>query len=84
MENNQENKNKNGSKFNAYWIYGVVALFLIGLQFMPMASNTSEPINFEKFAKMAQKSSFFWLSTKIAYIRPKGFSQKTLFFKNQS
>ena len=55
MENNQENKNRNNSKFNAYWIYGVVALFLIGLQFMPMASNTSEPINFEKFAGMALK-----------------------------
>lgn len=55
MENNQENKNKNNSKLNAYWIYGVVALFLIGLQFMPMASNTSEPINFEKFAEMATR-----------------------------
>lgn len=53
MENNQENKNKNNSKFNAYWIYGVVALFLIGVQFLPMTSSTSEPINFEKFADMA-------------------------------
>ncbi len=55
MENNQENKNQNNSKFNAYWVFGVAALFLIGLQFMPLASYTSEPITFEKFADMATK-----------------------------
>ena len=44
MENNNQenkgnnnNKNENESKFNAYWIYGVVALFLVGLQFLPIA-----------------------------------------------
>jgi ATP-dependent metalloprotease FtsH len=53
--NNQENKNKNrnNSKFNAYWIYAVVALFLIGLQFINLPGNTSEPITFEKFTEMA-------------------------------
>ncbi|TAK36799.1 MAG: ATP-dependent metallopeptidase FtsH/Yme1/Tma family protein [Saprospiraceae bacterium] len=56
MENNNQenkNKNKNTSKFNAYWIYAVVALFLIGLQFINLPSNTSEPITFEKFTEMA-------------------------------
>jgi AFG3 family protein len=54
MENNQENKNKNGSKFNAYWIYGVVALFLIALQLINLPSSASDPITFEEFAVMAK------------------------------
>ncbi|MCB0521578.1 MAG: ATP-dependent metallopeptidase FtsH/Yme1/Tma family protein [Lewinellaceae bacterium] len=54
MENNQDNKNKNNSKFNAYWIYGVVALFLLGLQFINLPSSSSDPITFEKFEKMAE------------------------------
>ncbi|MCC6727467.1 MAG: AAA family ATPase, partial [Saprospiraceae bacterium] len=53
MENNQENKN--GTKFNPYWIYGVLALFFIGLNFLPITSSTSEPITFEKFATMAKE-----------------------------
>ncbi len=53
MENNQENKN--GTKFNPYWIYGVLALFFIGLNFLPITSSTSEPINFEKFAAMSKE-----------------------------
>lgn len=52
MENNQDNKN--GAKFNPYWIYGVLALFFIGLNFLPITGSTSDPINFEKFAEMAK------------------------------
>ncbi len=54
MENNQDN-NKNSAKFNPYWIYGVLALFFIGLNFLPITGNTSEPINFEKFAEMVNE-----------------------------
>ncbi len=54
MENNPDN-NKNGAKFNPYWIYGVLALFFIGLNFLPITGSTSEPINFEKFAEMAKE-----------------------------
>jgi cell division protease FtsH len=53
MENNQDN-NKNGAKFNPYWIYGVLALFFIGLNFLPITGSTSDPINFQKFAEMAK------------------------------
>ncbi|MCF8246017.1 MAG: ATP-dependent zinc metalloprotease FtsH [Saprospiraceae bacterium] len=52
MENNQDNKNS--TKFNPYWIYGVLALFFIGLNFLPISGSTSDPINFEKFADMAK------------------------------
>ncbi len=55
MENNQDNNNKNGSKFNAYWIYGVVALFLIALQLVNLPSAASDPITFEQFAEMARE-----------------------------
>ncbi len=54
MENNQENKNKNGSKSYAYWIYGVVALLLVALQFINLPNAPNEPINFERFAEMAR------------------------------
>jgi cell division protease FtsH len=54
MENNQENKNKDGSKFNAYWIYGVVALFLLGLQFINLPDSNNKPIDFTRFAQMAK------------------------------
>jgi len=53
MENNQDNKN--GAKFNPYWIYGVLALFFIGLNFLPITGSNSEPINFERFAEMAKQ-----------------------------
>ena len=53
--NNQENKNKNPSKFNAYWIYGVVAVVLLGLQLVNLPSKSSEPITFDKFEEMARK-----------------------------
>ncbi len=52
-ENNEGKNNNNGSRFNAYWIYGVVALFLLGLQFINLPNSTSEPITFDKFSKMA-------------------------------
>ena len=71
MENNQDNKNKNSSKFNAYWIYGVVALFLLGLQFINLPSSNSEPITFEKFAKMAESGDVEKLEVvnqKYAYV----------------
>lgn len=53
-KNNQDKKNKNDSKFNAYWIYGVVALFLVGLQFIPLPNSSNEPINFQRFSEMAK------------------------------
>jgi cell division protease FtsH len=67
-----ENKNNNnGSKFNAYWIYGVIALFFLGLQFINLPNSTSEPITFERFAKMARAGDVEKLeiiNTKYAYV----------------
>ncbi len=57
MENNkQENKNpKNGgNRYTTYWIYAVIAIFLLGLQFINLPGSTSDPITFDRFAKMAK------------------------------
>ncbi len=54
QDNNKNNDNKNDSKFNAYWIYGVVALFLIGLQFLPITDTGNEDITYEKFKSLAE------------------------------
>ena len=63
--NNQENKNDQNndnkkkdddSQFNAYWIYAIVALFLVGLQFLPFTTETSkEDFTFEKFKELVDK-----------------------------
>lgn len=55
MEDNkkpEENK-PNGPKVNSsYWIYGIIALFLVGLNFFLTSNSVSQPMNFERFAKM--------------------------------
>jgi cell division protease FtsH len=56
MENNEENKNKNGgSRFQTYWIYGVVALILIALQLVNLPNAANEPITFEQFVDMVRE-----------------------------
>ena len=55
MEENKKNDNKPvGPKFNTYWIYGLIALFLIALNFYQLSSASSDPINFTRFAQMAR------------------------------
>lgn len=87
MENNQENNNKNGSKFNAYWIYGVVALFLLGLQFLNLPSSSSDPITFEKFAEMAREgdvAKFEIINQKLAQVYLKEAALKKEKYKDAS
>ena len=51
MENNKENKN-NTPRFNSYWIYGLVALFLLALNFYSLSSANQEEINWSRFEEM--------------------------------
>jgi AFG3 family protein len=44
--------NKNGFKFNSYWIYGLIALFLIGINFMNTGASKSAPITMERLKGM--------------------------------
>ena len=43
-----------GPKFNSYWIYGLLAVFLIGLNFYSLTSNTTEPLARGAFNKMVR------------------------------
>lgn len=54
MEDNNQEKRKlpkivppNGPKFNIYWVYGIIAIILIGLQFFPF-SKASKLVSFEE------------------------------------
>ncbi|MBX7107532.1 MAG: ATP-dependent zinc metalloprotease FtsH [Chitinophagales bacterium] len=54
MENNNQEKRKlpkivppNGPKFNIYWVYGIIAIILIALQFFPF-TKASKLVSFEE------------------------------------
>lgn len=61
MENNNNKKPDSGKKpaggpkFNSYWIYGIIALFLIALNFYQISSASNDPIRFPDFAEMAKQ-----------------------------
>ncbi|MCB9283238.1 MAG: ATP-dependent metallopeptidase FtsH/Yme1/Tma family protein [Lewinellaceae bacterium] len=56
MEENKKPENKpTGPKFNTYWIYGIIALFLIALNFYQISSAGTDPIKFSDFAEMAKE-----------------------------
>jgi len=51
-----EDKNKKplNPRFNSYWIYGILALFLLGLNFYSLSSSTKEPVNWNTFEEMVR------------------------------
>ncbi|MBK7406754.1 MAG: ATP-dependent zinc metalloprotease FtsH [Saprospirales bacterium] len=56
MENNKNPENKPaGPKFNTYWIYGLIALFLIAPNFYQISNAGNDPIKFSEFAEMVKK-----------------------------
>jgi AFG3 family protein len=60
MDNNNKKpetgKKPEGGKprFNSYWIYGIIALFLIALNFYQISSVSNDPIKFPQFAEMVR------------------------------
>ncbi|MEZ4984767.1 MAG: ATP-dependent zinc metalloprotease FtsH [Saprospiraceae bacterium] len=53
MENeNKENPSEGGPKFSSYWIYAIIALFLLGLNFYTMSEGSREPITFDRLEEM--------------------------------
>ncbi|MEO1514516.1 MAG: ATP-dependent zinc metalloprotease FtsH [Bacteroidota bacterium] len=52
--NNKDNKPNNNSRFNSYWIYGVLALFLLALNFYGLSSTGSEKVSRKKVEEMLQ------------------------------
>ena len=55
MENRNNRMPNNAPKFNSYWIYGLLAVFLIGLNFYSLTSTTTKMINIGEFNKMIRE-----------------------------
>lgn len=49
-ENNSPKKN---TGFNAYWIYGIIFLAIIGVNLFYISNPTQDPINYSRFQQMA-------------------------------
>jgi len=57
MENSKNNDNNNkpgGSKFNSIWIYGIIALLLLAIQYFSMAEAEKEQISMNRLEQMIQ------------------------------
>ena len=57
MENNTDNNNpdnKPNGKFNSYWIYGLLALLLLALNFYTLQSSSTKPLDWARFQSMMQ------------------------------
>lgn len=51
-EKNKGNSNEGGPKFSSYWIYAVIALFLLGLNFYTMSEGSRDPIQYDRLEEM--------------------------------
>lgn len=52
-ENNKPNPKKNNTGFNAYWIYGIIFLAIIGVNLFYLSNPSQDQINYDRFAGMA-------------------------------
>ena len=55
--NSRDNRTPNGDgpKFNSYWIYGIIALVLLGMNFLAFDTSKNEPISEQELKIMVQK-----------------------------
>ncbi len=58
-ENKSNNPNNNSPRFSSYWIYGLLALFFIGLNFFNYSSNAGNegPIDRKRFEEMVNEGA---------------------------
>ena len=52
MENNNNKQPNNPSKFSSYWIYGLLAVFLLALNFYGLTGSSNEPLKWADFENM--------------------------------
>ncbi|PSR11554.1 MAG: AAA family ATPase [Bacteroidetes bacterium] len=53
MENEKKgNSNEGGPKFSSYWIYAIIALFLLALNFYTMSEGNRDPIQYDRLQEM--------------------------------
>ncbi len=54
MENQDNNKPNNTGRFNSYWIYGLLALFLLALNFYSISNSSNDPLKSKEFTTMVR------------------------------
>lgn len=55
MEDNKKNENNgNPPRFNTFWIYGIIALVIIGMQVSSLMNASQQPLTFTRLGKMLQ------------------------------
>lgn len=56
MEDNKKNENNgNSPRFNTFWIYGIIALVVIGMQIASLMNANQQPLTFTRLGKMLQE-----------------------------
>jgi AFG3 family protein len=89
MENNKnKDENKpNGPKFNSYWIYGIIALFLLGINFYSASMGSQEQVGRKKLGEMIVEQDVEKLvvvnsKRALIYIKDRALKEKTEFYKD--
>ena len=57
MENNKKNENTpntNSPRFNSFWIYGVIALVIIGMQIVALMGASQQALTLSRLGEMLQ------------------------------
>ncbi len=70
-DNKPNSGNNNNSRFNSYWIYGLLALFLLALNFYSLSNPGSEQLSELKFWEMVREGDINKLeiiNQKYAYV----------------
>jgi cell division protease FtsH len=91
MENNNDKNNNpkpgGGPKFNSYWIYGIIALFLLALNFYSMAEGTQDQVDRNKLGEMVVEQDIKKLvvvneKRAYVYIKKEALEQKSDFYSD--
>ncbi|MCO6477693.1 MAG: ATP-dependent zinc metalloprotease FtsH [Phaeodactylibacter sp.] len=93
MENTNNNNNENGKpsgpKFNSYWIYGIIALFLLALNFYSMSEGTQDQVDRNRLGDMIVRQDverLIVVNEKRAYIyiKPSMLDQRKDYYSDAS
>ncbi len=93
MENTNNNNNENGKpagpKFNSYWIYGIIALFLLALNFYSMSEGARDQVDRNRLGDMIVRQDverLIVVNEKRAYIyiKPSAMEQRKDYYSDAS
>ncbi|MCO6493826.1 MAG: ATP-dependent zinc metalloprotease FtsH [Phaeodactylibacter sp.] len=87
--NNNENGKPSGPKFNSYWIYGIIALFLLALNFYSMSEGTQDQVDRNRLGDMIVRQDverLIVVNEKRAYIyiKPSALDQRKDYYSDAS